>query len=110
MEVDKMDWFELLEKGISISKTVLTKLTDYAMEQQGIAQRKLDDTSSRVKRLSDKELERRVKKAYKEDGKRDLETLVMAQEYSRFHEAPFSEFYILSVKDLYSLKSKADSG
>ena len=81
MEVDTMDWFELLEKGISISKTVLTKLTDYAMEQQGIAQRKLDDTSSRVKRLSDKELERRVKKAYKEDGKRDLETLVMAQEY-----------------------------
>lgn len=76
-----MDWLELLENGISISKTVLTKLTNYTMKQQGIAQKRLDDTRSRVNRLSDKELERRVKKAYKEDGKRDLETLVMAQEY-----------------------------
>lgn len=81
MEVDKMDWLELLGKGISISKTVLTKAVDYSMEQQGIVQKRVDNTRSRVKRLSDEELERRAKKSLKEDGKRDLETLVMAQEY-----------------------------
>lgn len=76
-----MDWFELLEKGISISKTVLTKTADYAMEQQASAQRRVDDARTRSKRLSDDELERRVMKAYKEEGRRDLETGAMVQEY-----------------------------
>lgn len=79
---EKMDWAKVLKKGISISKKMATEVIEYSMEQQANAQRDLNNSRSRAQKLSDEELERRLRKAL-DEGKRDLNTATMAEEYKK---------------------------
>lgn len=78
-----MDWEKVLRKGVSISKKVAREALNDYQKRQASAQGRLNDARSRAERLSDEELERKVMKAYKEDGRRDLETGAMVQEYMK---------------------------
>lgn len=72
----------LVVRAIAKNPTASAKIMEYSDKEKVNAQRRMDSTRAHIERMSDEELERKVKKAYRDEGKRDVETMMMAQEYS----------------------------
>lgn len=75
-----MDFLYTCEK---IGKGILSlmgKLMDASLEKQQKLKGEMDRSYYKAKELSDEELKEKVRKAYKEEGKRDMKTLGMARE------------------------------
>lgn len=76
-----MDWVKIGQKVgnglVSATKAILEE----SLRRQAEVQGKVNKGYAKAQKLSDEELKRKVMKSYKEEGKRDIETLTMAKEY-----------------------------
>ena len=81
MEGEKMD---LVSIGLKIGKGIKSlagALMNEALNNQQKVKDEMDRSYNKAKQLSDEELKEKVRKAYKEEGKRDMKTLGMAREF-----------------------------